>query len=201
MLVVWAEVVGWTAVDGCGAVACLVSLVSPPAAEPQKAFRGGGAWPAHTTSATAAPGGCTSTCPAALPLRTPLAHLLPVAVLQAALAPDDWRLLARPSGMWLVLTVQLKAEQNVTISRKEDGHIVAQVRWGCWSRFGAGGCCEGTLDLELSLLRQMHRWLCVPGALPASMLACLNLPALFLLLLVQGPAASALEVCNGSTAG
>jgi hypothetical protein len=63
----------------------------------------------------------------------PFYNLVPTCCLQAALAPDDWRLMARPSGMWLVLTVQLKAEQNVTISRKEDGQIVAQVRWGCCS--------------------------------------------------------------------
>ena len=61
---------------------------------------------------------------------------------QAALAPDDDNAsrAVRPTGMWLVLTVQLQAEQQVTITREEDGHIVAQladkrpVRW----RFAAG---------------------------------------------------------------
>jgi hypothetical protein len=94
--------------------------------------------------------------------------------LQAALAPDDWRMLARPSGMWLVLTVQLKAEQNVTISRKEDGQIVAQVRWGCCS------CIVGTnrlWDVALFYVGSIAGAsvaLCATEGLPASTQACLR---------------------------
>ena len=53
---------------------------------------------------------------------------LPPSALQAALAPDDISPLARPTGAWLVLTVQLKCEQSVTITREEDGQVVAELK-------------------------------------------------------------------------
>jgi hypothetical protein len=46
---------------------------------------------------------------------------------QAELAPDDASLLVRPGGMFLVLTIQIRGRQQVTISRQEDGHIVAEL--------------------------------------------------------------------------
>ncbi|KAL4436837.1 hypothetical protein ABPG75_003976 [Micractinium tetrahymenae] len=58
----------------------------------------------------------------------------------ALLAPESVAMAAGPTGMFLVVTAQLRVEQNVTISRAEDGQVVAElkdmrpVRW----RFATG---------------------------------------------------------------
>ncbi|EFN55690.1 expressed protein [Chlorella variabilis] len=74
---------------------------------------------------------------------------------QAALAPDDAGALARPAGMWLVLTVQLLGEQRVTITRQEDGQVVAELR--------RAGVVGGVGD------RRPVRWKFARGPLPASL--------------------------------
>lgn len=123
-------------------------------------WREGGAWPAGTPSAvsqrlpaTAAPQPAQPS-----PLCNTHANLLLVGCLQAALGRDDWRLLDRPAGMWLVLTVNLKTEQNVTISRKEDGHIVAQIRWACWTAglANVAACKRRSCTAGLSLPRALR---------------------------------------------
>ena len=88
-------------------------------------------------------------------------------------------MLARPSGMWLVLTVQLKAEQNVTISRKEDGQIVAQVRWGCCSCVVGTNPAVGCGVVLCGIECRSWLWLCVPrwACQPPRRLASGRLPA------------------------
>lgn len=48
--------------------------------------------------------------------------------LQAEQTPEEASALVRPAGMWLVLTVQLTGlRQTTTISREEDGQVVAEL--------------------------------------------------------------------------
>lgn len=46
----------------------------------------------------------------------------------AKLGPDNVAPAAVPTGSWLVLTVQFKCEQNTTITRAEDGQVVAELK-------------------------------------------------------------------------
>lgn len=44
--------------------------------------------------------------------------------------PAPW-----PAGAWMVLTVQLRGEQLTTISREDDGQLVAELRDERWTRW------------------------------------------------------------------
>lgn len=79
---------------------------------------GGGALPLHT------PPCCTP--PPTPPAPAPCAPAAPCP--QAEAAPEDVPLDARPTGLFLVLTVQLKTEQLTTITREADGLVVAELK-------------------------------------------------------------------------
>lgn len=47
---------------------------------------------------------------------------------QAALAGGEQGFSPGPGGKWLVLTVQFKGEQRTTITREQDGQVVAELQ-------------------------------------------------------------------------